>query len=109
MPRESEPRRFRPTRGAMTKQEGPRPSPKLENAAPNRLNHPRSSKGRTPAVTSEAIQVRILAGEPRISGAEAVGSSPAPDQNPGIWPLSYDRNLQYSTRGPSLQLRDFAP
>jgi hypothetical protein len=52
----------------MTKQEGPRPSPNLENAAPNRL-YPRSSKGRTPAVTSEAIQVRILAGEPRISGA----------------------------------------
>jgi hypothetical protein len=38
MPREPEPRRkFRPPRGAMTKQEGPRPSPKLENAASNRL------------------------------------------------------------------------
>jgi hypothetical protein len=76
----------------MTKQEGPRPSPKLENAAPNRLNHPRSSKGRTPAVSSEAIQVRILAGEPRISGAECCANSAGPGSiTSGLGPEANDR------------------
>jgi len=45
---------------------------KVSEAAPKLalLSFPRSSKGRTPAVTSEAIQVRILAGEPRINWAK---------------------------------------
>ena len=82
---------------------------KVRKAALNRLFRPRSSKGRTLAVTSEAIQVRILAGEPRISGAVLLVAARPRIKTQGFGPLSYDRNQQYSIGAPSLQLRDHAP
>lgn len=49
------------------------------------------SNGRTLALTGGEVQVRILAGQPRVSGAVAAQTAPTPDRNPGIWPLSRNR------------------
>ena len=49
------------------------------------------SNGRTLALTGGEVQVRILAGQPRVSGTVAALTAPVPDRNPGIWPLSRNR------------------
>lgn len=49
------------------------------------------SNGRTLALTGGEVQVRILAGQPRISGTVAALTTPVPDRNSGIWPPSRDR------------------
>lgn len=56
-----------------------------------------SSKGRTPAVTSEEISVRIRDPEPSNQWTDAVGSNAGPDRNPGIEPRSSDHFSKYST------------
>ena len=48
------------------------------------------SNGRTLALTGGEVQVRILAGQPRISGTVAALTAPVPDHNSGIWPPSSD-------------------
>jgi hypothetical protein len=81
------PRRQADVRGARIKEGAASQPSKVSEAAPKLalLSFPRSSKGSTPAVTSEAIQVRILAGEPESVGPNAALTAPAPDQSHRDW------------------------
>ena len=110
MPRDESPGAAADASGAMTKQEGPRPSPKLETRPLIGFKDGRSSNevGRPPL---QVRQSRFKSGSPntRISGAECCANSTGPGSQTQDWPLSYDRKSQYSTSGPSLQLRDHAP
>lgn len=49
------------------------------------------SNGRTLALTGGKVQVKILVGQPSISGTIAALTAPTPDRNSGIWPPSRNR------------------
>jgi len=93
------PRRQADGGGARIKEGAASQPYQVSEAAPKLalLSFPRSSKGRMPAVTSEAIQVRILAGEPRISRADCCAKSTGPGSiTSGLGPEANDRIRQYS-------------
>src|ERR1019366_5256984 len=91
------PRRQADVRGARIKEGAASQPSKVSEAAPKLalLSFPRSSMGSTPAVTSEAIQVRILAGEPESVGpnVECCANSTGPGSiTSGLGPEANDRS-----------------
>lgn len=79
---------------------GPFPQPRKGEGTARQsasLNAP-WSKGRTLALTGGEVRVRIPAGQPRIDGTGAVGSSASPEPQPGIEPRAMIANLNIARR-----------